>query len=178
VPAQANAHLVEIEPMHASKVAPAQPVQVIGVTWAHDLFAGEQGYALSYCGLDNAEGVTLLADERSEHDEPLYVGDWVVLKRIGSRRHAIAHVLASNRDNGAALIDWVAIYNNRTCVAPAQQARADLFPPGVQARDEFYARKYPGVHAWLQIRKERTVDAYRHSLPPIDPPPQPGNGGW
>lgn len=132
--------------------------QVLGVYWMHDDVAQEQGYALHYRTETNATGITLLADERSERDAPLYLADWVRLRPVGTRRHTLVEILTQQRPADAVAVDWVAVCLSPP-VAPAQLG-ATTEPtrrcPITEAvhrleteREQRLASKYPDVAAFL-----------------------------
>lgn len=48
---------------------------------------------------------------------------------------------------------------------------------GTRDRDRYYQQQHPAIAAWLAQRTScAAID--NDSLPPVDPPPQYGNGGW
>ena len=134
--------------------------QVLAVHWVHDERAGETGYALLYRCFGDCQAMTLLADERSAEDAPIYTGDWVELRRVGERRHTILRNLTppEQRAADATPIDWVMVWANGTCVAPAQQprdAREQSWRQATSAqatapdRDAELRTRHPAVAAFL-----------------------------
>jgi len=178
--------LLTLTPTHAEDLL---LVQVLSVHWLHDDTANEQGYALHYRTQGNATGITLLADERSERDPPLYLGDWVRLRPIGSRRHTLVDNLTLTRAADAEKVDWVAVCLRPALtlmVAPAQQLAVDAETPPCpvaaavsrleEARAQQLAAKYPDVAAFLaaldkpgRVSRALADSAYRQACT---------NGGW
>ena len=114
--------------MNYPHIAPAGPLlhaQILSVEWATDSLASEEGYAVRYRCFGDAQGTTLLADERSATDPHVYIGDWVRLRPVGQRRHMLVDVLtvAAERDQHAVQVDWVAIHTARATVAPPLRRR-------------------------------------------------------
>jgi hypothetical protein len=151
-------------PPQASHAALIQ-AQVLGVHWLHDDFAGEQGYGLHYSVGGHTSGITLLCDERSEHDAPLYVGDWVRLRALAPRRHSIVDNLTLLRPHDAQAVDWAGIALRREPVSPAQLTEAQLSTPEARApgqREQLTERyqaqlaaKFPDVAAFLAALDRR-----------------------
>lgn len=159
---------------HIEPTAPLLHAQILSVEWATDAMASEEGYALRYRCFGNAQGATLLADERGLGDPEVYIGDWVRLRPVGMRRHTLVDVMtgAGERAADAARVDWVAIHANRALVAPAQSV--ELTPAdvgGTEDRDRFYQQRHPQITAWLARRAARTVVA-------AGTPSEFTNGGW
>lgn len=155
-----------------------QLVQVLGVYWMEDDLAGEQGYGLHYCFAQGiGTGITLLADERSEHDAPLYIGDWVRLRGIGQRRHTLVDNLTHVRAADAVRVDWATIALERHRVAPAQLLTEpesgdtpDAAAPLLEAREQQLAAKYPAVASFLdQLERHRSSNL---------PAPAPSDAAW
>lgn len=173
----------------ARTTAPANALlqaKVLAVYWCHDQLASEYGYALLYVTSDGAIGMTMLADERSPHDAPLYIGDTVSLREVALRRHNLVDNLTTARAPDAEKVDWLAIW--ATYEKAPSQIGADVHSwqksqaaPAVTSgkREQRDADKYPEVAAFIARLKRHAPGPADDDLPPIDPPSDlPGNGGW
>lgn len=172
----APGHFAELEFITAPLVIRAQ---VLAVHWAHDERAGETGYALLYRCFGDTCAMTMLVDERSEHDAPLYLEDWLELRRVGEARHTIVRNLTTDRADDAQRVDWVMVWANGTQIAPAQQPRAELEqrwqadpqargsllipkpagldPAGAETRDAHLRQQHPEIARFLDKVKARTA---------------------